>query len=265
MAQILPNVSGNRLSHAYLISSEAPEERNALAVQLAMAMLCDGADKPCGVCRHCRKVRDGIHPDLSVLSRETGENSKGKKEIYVDRIRDLIADVAVCPNEAERKVYVIHDTDTMNSSAQNAMLKVLEEPPAHACFILCAEKASGMLGTIRSRCVELTINAEADALPAAALKLADAYLEAAASGSRAELLRFCFAQEGLDGEQAEQFAQAAKQRLADMLCGRCDSRGLSRKALMHLTGLMETVQEYLRFHVGVKHIFGLLAVRTLTF
>lgn len=265
MVQMLPNLSGNRLSHAYLIASEAPEKRNALAEQLAMAMLCDGAEKPCGVCRHCRKVRDGIHPDLTFLSRETGEGSKGKKELYVDRIRDLISDVAICPNEAERKVYLIHDADTMNASAQNAMLKVLEEPPAHACFILCAEKAGGMLGTIRSRCVEISVNAEAEALPESAIRLAEAYLDAAASGSRAALLRFCFAQEGLDGDQTEQFAKAAEQLLTDMLCGRCDSRGLSRKALMHLTALMATVREYLRFHVGVKHIFGLLAVRTLTF
>ena len=265
MAQILPNVSGNRLSHAYLVASGSAEERNAVAERLAMAMVCEGQDKPCGVCQHCRKARNGIHPDIMVIGRETEGDSKGKREIYVDRIRDLIADVSICPNEAERKVYILHDTDTMNTSAQNAMLKVLEEPPAHACFVLCAEKASGMLDTIRSRCVELHVNAEAAAPSEAAVRLAEQYLEVTASGSHSELLRFCFAQESLDGDEVEQFARATELLLTDMLCDRCDNRKLPHAVLMHLVELMETVRSYLRFHVGVKHIFGLLAVKTLTF
>lgn len=265
MAQILPNLSGNRLSHAYLIASGSAEKRNAVAERVAMAMVCEGDDKPCGVCRHCRKAHAGIHPDIFVIGREKDGENKSKREIYVDRIRDLIADVSICPNEAERKVYIIQDTDTMNASAQNAMLKVLEEPPVHACFVLCAEKASGMLDTIRSRCVEVHINAEGAAIPEAAVKLAEEYLDIVASGSRPALLRFCFAQETLDGDQVHQFARAAEQRLTDMLCGRCDAAGLPHAMLLRLVELMETVREYLRFHVGVKHIFGLLAVKTLTF
>lgn len=263
MAQILPNVSGNRLSHAYLVASGSAEERNAIAARLAMAMVCEGEDKPCGVCRHCRKARDGIHPDILLIGREAEGTGKEKREIYVDQIRALIADASICPNEAERKVYLLHDADTMNLSAQNAMLKVLEEPPTHANFVLCAERADGMLDTIRSRCVELRVNAERLEPPEEAVQLANAYLQTAASGARAELLRFCFAQETLDSDQVEQFALATVSRLADMLCGRRDDMGLSRTALMHLVELMETVRQYLRFHVGVKHIFGLLAVKTL--
>lgn len=265
MAQILPNVSGNRLSHAYLVTSGSTEERNKIAGELAMAMVCEGDDKPCGVCRHCRKARAGIHPDIIVVGREPDGTDKGKREIYVDRIRDLIADAAICPNEAERKVYLLYDADTMNPSAQNALLKVLEEPPVHAGFVLCAEKASGLLHTIRSRCVELHVNAEAAAPPEEAMQLAAAYLDIAATGSRAELLRFCCAQEALDGAQVEQFVRAAERLLTDMLCGRRDPSGLPHEALMRMVELMETVRSYLRFHVGVKHIFGLLAVRTLIF
>ena len=263
MAQILPHLSGNHLSHAYLIASVSAEERNAIADRLAMAMVCEGDDKPCGVCRHCRKARNGIHPDILIVDRDTEKENKGKREIYVDRIRDIVSDVAICPNEAEKKVYILRNADRMNVSAQNALLKVLEEPPTHACFILCAEQADGLLDTIRSRCVEIHRNAASEAVPEAAVKLVEDYLNIVASGSRSMLLRFCFEQETLTSEQVEQFVRAAGQRITDMLCGRCDMQGLTHPVLLHLEELMETVWEYLQFHVGVKHIFGLLAVKTL--
>ena len=125
-------------------------------------MLCEsGGERPCGECRHCRKVFAGIHPD--VISVAPGVDDKGRKrrEILVDQVRFISADAQVMPNEARVKVYVVHDADRMNAAAQNALLKLLEEPPASAAFVLCAANPALLLPTVRSRCVLIRRNADA--------------------------------------------------------------------------------------------------------
>ncbi len=152
------------LSHAYLIA--APQaEGLARAKQLAQVLVCERPDglRPCGVCRHCRKALAGIHPDIISLRRRTDDKGKPRKEIYVEQVREIVSDAAVLPNEAERKVYVIEEAGAMNAAAQNALLKLLEEPPAFVALILVAEHAGLLLETVRSRCVTLRLNGEEDA------------------------------------------------------------------------------------------------------
>ena len=147
-----------RLSHAYLIS--APDIRAALscAGELAAAAVCTGeGKKPCGQCRACHKAAENIHPDVITLARLEDEKGRPKREIGVDQIRQLAADACIMPNEAERKVYIIREAETMNVPAQNAALKLLEEPPLGALFLLCTTNASQLLPTVRSRCVELKL------------------------------------------------------------------------------------------------------------
>ena len=90
--------------------------------------------------------------------------------------------------------------------------------------------------------------------------LAAAYIKSVAAGDEAALLRWCCQNEGIDNISALAFAEEARDLLTDMLCGREKSRGLERAEMLRLCGLMEKCTEYLRFNVGVKHIFGLLAV-----
>ena len=123
-----------KLSHAYIISS---------ASELAAKMLCSGAgQRPCGVCRDCRKVKARVHPDLTIVSQLVDDKGNRKKEIQIDQIRDMGADAYVLPNEAAEKVYIIERADTMNERAQNAALKLFEEPPRGVHFILCAQNAA---------------------------------------------------------------------------------------------------------------------------
>ena len=153
---------GERVSHAYIVASASEEARRETAQRLAAAMLCEsGGERPCGECRHCRKVFAGIHPD--VISVAPGVDDKGRKrrEILVDQVRFISADAQVMPNEARVKVYVVHDADRMNAAAQNALLKLLEEPPASAAFVLCAANPALLLPTVRSRCVLIRRNADA--------------------------------------------------------------------------------------------------------
>ena len=145
---------GRGLSHAYILSGPAGSGRHTLARLLARAMLCTAprGKRPCGRCAPCRKVREGVHPDVTVIS-GPGEG----KPVTVDQVRALRADAYIRPNEGERKIYLLERADQMNPSAQNAMLKLLEEGPSYAAFLLIAENGAGLLPTVRSRCEELEL------------------------------------------------------------------------------------------------------------
>lgn len=148
----------NPLSHAYLITGGGGDSRAALANRLTAAYLCEGERPPCGACRACRKVSAGTHPDVSRIA-----PAPGKREIAVDQVRALRADAYVRPNEGKRKVYILDPADAMNPSAQNALLKVLEEGPAYAAFLLLADQPGRLLDTVRSRCEPLALPPETPA------------------------------------------------------------------------------------------------------
>ena len=141
------------LAHAYIVAGPAGSGRHTLAAQMAAALVCSAQPqlRPCGRCSHCRKAAGGIHPDITVIA------GSGGKPITVDQVRALRTDAYVRPNEAERKVYLLERADRMNASAQNAMLKLLEDGPAYAVFFLLAENGSALLPTVRSRCETLEL------------------------------------------------------------------------------------------------------------
>ena len=144
---------GRGLSHAYILSGPTGSGRHTLARLLAAAMVCSGArTKPCGLCAPCKKVLSGIHPDVTVIT-----GLEAGKPINVGQIRDLRADAHIRPNEGERKIYLLEGADRMRAEAQNAMLKLLEEGPKYAVFLLLAENGGGLLQTVRSRCEELEL------------------------------------------------------------------------------------------------------------
>lgn len=153
--------SGRGLSHAYLLAGPAGCGKRTLAGLLSQALVCSGAGEvPCGACDHCRKAVAGVHPDILRVG------SDGK-DITVSQVREVRSDAYIRPNEAGRKVYILENAQTMNGSAQNALLKLLEEGPAYAAFLLLSDNAGAMLPTVRSRCELLTLSpvtpAEAEA------------------------------------------------------------------------------------------------------
>lgn len=150
--QLSAQAAGRGLSHAYLISGPAGSGKRTLARLMAAALVCGGAgERPCGVCPHCRKALGGIHPDIITI----GDDGK---DIAVAQARFLRSDAYIRPNEAERKVYVVQNAQTMNASAQNAILKLLEEGPAYAAFLLLTDNPGALLPTIRSRCEGLSLS-----------------------------------------------------------------------------------------------------------
>lgn len=250
---------GERVSHAYIAASMSEEARRDTALRLAAAMLCESeAERPCGACRHCRKVFSGIHPDIISIAPGVDDKGRKRREILVDQVRFISADAQVMPNEAGVKVYVIQDADLMNAAAQNALLKLLEEPPASAAFVLCAANPALLLPTVRSRCVLIRINEDA-AGDEQAMQDAEAMLEAAATGSRVELLRWAAGAEGMDTRRAAAMINAARARLADILRGSAGPE-LTPGQCARLDELFSRCAAMLRLNTGVRHVFGLIAV-----
>ena len=153
--QLSQQESGRGLAHAYIISGPTGSGRHTLARLLAAAMVCtsDSGSRPCGKCSPCKKITAGIHPDFEIIS-----GPEEGKPITVDQIRALRSDAYIRPNEGNRKIYLLEGADQMNASAQNAMLKLLEEGPGYAVFLLLAENGGGLLQTVRSRCEELVLS-----------------------------------------------------------------------------------------------------------
>lgn len=138
-------------SHCYLISGPEGSGKHTLARLLASAILCQGDRKPCGKCQPCRKVAEGNHPDFITV------DDTEHKTVTVRVIREARADVYVMPNEADHKIYLFPRAQDMGIEGQNALLKVLEEPPAYAVFLLLTDNPEKLLPTVRSRCRELKL------------------------------------------------------------------------------------------------------------
>lgn len=266
MAQSASNES-ERIPHACLICAPGAEAALKKAQELAAKAVCSGtaACKPCGVCRDCRKVRDGVHPDVITLSRAVDEKGKPKQNITVDQIRALSADAIVLPNEAARKVYIIDGAETMNPAAQNAALKLLEEPPPAVVFLLCTVRPMQLLETVRSRCalVKLQGAEDPEGPDEAAMELAAGYLKAVNTRDDAQIFRWCAQNEGIDAQVMAAFLEALRLRLSDMLCLRVKSGRLSQRELVALCRLSDRCTQYLKVNTNVKQLFGLLAVDAL--
>ena len=253
------------ISHAFIVAGP-PEEAGAAAMELAKAMLCaapEGAARPCGACPHCRKVAAAVHPDVIAVERQTDGKGRPRREIYVEQIRALVADASILPNEAARKVYIIRDAGAMNVAAQNALLKILEEPPSFVSLILTAESEAGLLETVRSRCALRRAGRSGEEPPSAeAAALAEAYF-AAAARSRTALIRFANENGELSIAELQEFTAAARGMLADILCSRRPPGGLTKREALRLAGLMDRAEEYLRANVNVKHVLGMLSAETI--
>lgn len=137
-------VEENKIAHAYLFCGPRGTGKTTIAKLLAKAINCTGDVKPCDECQNCKDITVGSHPD--VIEIDAASNNG------VDEVRDLIEKVKYAPTQGKYKVYIIDEVHMMTPSAFNALLKTLEEPPAHVVFILATTEPHKILPTIISRC-----------------------------------------------------------------------------------------------------------------
>ena len=148
-------VESGRLPHAIIFEGEEGLGKRTLAKELALNMFCnDSENKPCRSCTQCIKVIKDVHPDIYYYSAPDRVRA-----FSVKKVREIIEDVYVKPNEADYKIYVLGNCQSMSVEAQNAFLKILEEPPEYAVFILCLNNKSTMLETVLSRSVVFSLEA----------------------------------------------------------------------------------------------------------
>lgn len=144
------SIEEGRLSHAILIEGPEGSGKRTLAKELAMASLCErradpSSPLPCRRCRACHLVEENLTPDVHVLGR--GD----KATISVETVREVRADAMLSATEFDERFYIFEDAHTMTVQAQNALLKVMEEPPTEIKIILLTTSADAMLTTVRSR------------------------------------------------------------------------------------------------------------------
>lgn len=179
-------LAAGRFPHAAIIEGGAASLRRELAGYIARALVCTGADKPCGICSACNKAAKNLHPDIIDYSVEDKP-----KAFKVDIVREIRSLSYVVPNESDMKVFILNNSHTMGPEGQNAFLKILEEPPEYVTFLLLCTSKAGFLPTVLSRATVFSLG---DAINDEAQQSMGAQaLEAAAA-----LARGCVAADELD-------------------------------------------------------------------
>ena len=166
--QLRRSAASGRSSHAYLFLGGAGAGKRLIANTFAKALQCEGEKRPCDSCKSCHAFNHGNHPDVIYF-----QPLKNGKTYTIEDVREqLLETVDLKPFQYEKKIYIIEKADTLNIQSQNALLKTLEEPPAHAVFLLLAERAEAFLPTILSRVVLMKIR------PLSAETIADYLMQA---------------------------------------------------------------------------------------
>lgn len=249
-ASFEPGVGG--FFHAYIVTGLSYKDICTFSDKLAAAIVCAApGEKPCGVCPQCRKALHGIHPDILETRRE-----EGKREISIGQIREIVSTAAVLPNDAERKVYIIRQADAMSAGAQNAMLKLLEEPPARASFILEAENPGLLLQTVRSRCVKIQAASGGESGAEMPDGKAAEFLDCLAQKDKLALVAFLFSCEKMDRLEAETFFAEAKK---GCVCKLAEPGGeKAAETYLKAARLLDEARRRLDYNVGVGHLMGML-------
>ena len=197
----------NRLSHAYLFLGPPGAGKHEAAEALAKCVVClRGGD---GTCDECRRVAHRTHPDVRWLR-------PGSASGYLaDQVRDVIEDAGLAPVRADAKIYVLERAELLRGTAANALLKTLEEPPAHTMFILCGRVADAMLPTIVSRCQQVPFRAPSQSAGLASLMRSCSVTEAEA--------RVALAVAGSSGRAVEYLRSPARAQVRRLVVDTLDA------------------------------------------
>ena len=143
---IANEMENGAFTHALLLEGEKGSGKTTLAKQIVCALACRGEIRPCLSCRDCQRILTEKCTDITYVG-----VPEDKKTIPVSVVRQIRADAYIIPGELEIKAYIIKEADKMTVEAQNAFLKILEEPPSYVYFILLCESSALLLPTVKSR------------------------------------------------------------------------------------------------------------------
>ena len=247
-AAIRSAAARDALGQSFLLTG--PGDLAAAARFLAAALQCAAPNPPCGKCNACRKVAEGIHPDvISVAEPE-------RKTVSVELLRQVRKDAWILPNEGRRKVYIFPDCSLLDQKSQNVLLKTAEEGPPHGVFVFCAENEGQVLPTIRSRCLTWRVGAAEESF---------------APSPRARELCMLLERRDLPGltaffsrlesgrcprEELRQLLEDARRQLIQsLLSGGCDRSRLAAQA-----DVLEEAGRQLQFNLNVGHVCGGVSV-----
>ena len=260
-------VEGGRFFHACILSGGSEALREQAGAALTAAAVCTAdRDRPCGRCSGCRKADRDEHPDVYHI-----RSPKDKKTIPVDAVRQLKRVMVVKPNEAPRRVILIHRAEELGAAGQNALLNMLEEPASDVLFLLLTEREQSLLETVRSRCSALRLGAAGAEEPAgddgAAGAVYDAFLRlCGAKGSQAFAEARCALLESTNALSKAKSAdlpdtlEVLRRGFAEQLRA-AETGGASlmeRERLDSAEKLVLKAMDYARANVSAGHVSGLL-------
>ncbi len=165
------HITRNTTRQAYLFTGPQGIGRRTLALRFAQALNCQNPPAPgeaCGTCRACKGILKEEQADLSVIRR-----NPERTRILIEQVRDLQHTLALAPYESKTRIALLVNFQEATEDAQNALLKVLEEPPDRVILILTAESAESLLPTISSRCEQIRLRPLKPAELASALQGVD--------------------------------------------------------------------------------------------
>lgn len=268
-ARIREAATRGTLTHALLFTGAG--QRETLARYAAAAMECSSeGERPCLRCESCRRVMEGIHPDVITVRDDQ------HKSIAVDVVRQIRQDAYIRPNQGQRKVYLFPDCALLTPQDQNVLLKIVEEGPPYAAFLFCAENAAVVLQTLRSRCVELKLHPdgapEAQEISDAGdelCRLLASFRRGAAAEWAARLEKRRMTREELSAMLERGRAVCAEALLRAYGCQGDGSGGqlasavaknLTKRQIMGTIELLEKYRGECVYNVGPSHVLGALAV-----
>lgn len=154
---ILSHFHAGRIPHAVLVDGGSENERSQTAQLIAKMTVCENPGEGfCGCCRACRKADEKIHPDIVTVTRP-----EDKKYFAKDQLKTVVEQAFITPNEAPKRIFILSELQYMTVESQNVLLKILEEPPEYTAFVLTADSADAVIGTVLSRVVRVRLGSDA--------------------------------------------------------------------------------------------------------
>lgn len=241
------------LAHAYLFVGPTHAGKMTLALNLAQALNCPAEEVPCGQCVACQKIVSGRHADVQIigLSQDKSSSETTRKEIGIDRIREIQHVASLPPFEGRHKVFIIDGAEFLSTEAANCLLKTLEEPADKVVFMLLTANERFLPATVVSRCQRVELPPMAVGEVEAAL-VQGRGVEAQQARLLARLSRGCpgWAVSALDGALLQRRTEHLDE-LIDVLGADCEERfAFADKLVTIFNQDRELAQERLNLWLG---------------